>query len=254
MNLRALNRWQAAAIHVGLSAIIAATVVTVMLVVWYPPPYFNAMGGQRLLKILVGVDVTLGPLLTLIIFNPQKKSLRFDLSVIAALQIAALAYGVWVMFEARPVYAAFAMDRFDIVSANQLEPEDLAAGAPEYRDLPLTGPRVVGIRYPDKDTNTEEWNKLVFTAAAGKDVGEFPKYYVPYADIAAAVLKKAKPLSTLANNKPDARTRIQAFVERSGRPESEFVYVPFTGRGDSMTAVLDARDARIVGYLPIDPE
>jgi hypothetical protein len=250
MNLRSLNRWKAAAIHLGLSALIAATVVTIMLLVWYPPPYFNAMGGQGLIKILVGVDVTLGPLLTLIIFNPTKKSLRFDLSVIAALQITALAYGVWVMFEARPVYTAFAKDRFDIVSANQLDPPDLAAGPPEYRDLSLTGPRVVGIRYP---ADTEEWNKLVFSSVGGKDVGNFPKYYVPYADIAADVLKKAKPLSTLAMNKPEAKTKVQAFVARSGRPEADFVYVPFVGRGDAMTAVLDAHDAKIVGYLPIDP-
>jgi hypothetical protein len=30
--------------------------------------------------ILLGVDVVLGPLITLIIFNPKKKSLRFDLA------------------------------------------------------------------------------------------------------------------------------------------------------------------------------
>ena len=94
LRLESLNRWKAAAIHLSLSALIAATVVTVMLLVWYPPPHFHAMGGEGLLKVLVGVDVTLGPLLTLIIFNPKKKSLRFDLSVIAALQVAALAYGV----------------------------------------------------------------------------------------------------------------------------------------------------------------
>jgi len=85
MTLASLNRWKAAAIHLGLSVLIAATVVTVMLLVWYTPPYFDTMGGTGLLKILVGVDVTLGPLLTLIIFDPRKKGLRFDLSVIAAL-------------------------------------------------------------------------------------------------------------------------------------------------------------------------
>lgn len=251
MQLTALNRWKAAGIHLGLSALIAATVVAVMLLAWYPPPYFDAMGGKGLLKILVGVDVTLGPLLTLIIFDPKKKSLKFDLSVIAALQIAALAYGVWVMFEARPVYMAFALDRFDIISAQQLDQADLDAGPPEYRALPLGGPRMVGIRYPDK--NTEEWNKLVFASVGGKDVGEFPKYYVPYADIAADVLKKAKPLSALAKDKPETKAKVQAFADRAGRPEADFVYVPIVGRADTMTAILDARDASVVGYLPIDP-
>lgn len=253
MTLTSLNRWKAAAIHLGLSALIAATVLTAMLLVWYPPPYFDAMGGQGLVKILVGVDVSLGPLLTLIIFNPKKKSLRFDLSIIAALQVTALVYGVWVMFEARPVYTAFALDRFDIVSANEIDPADLADAPPEYRDLPLAGPRVVGIRYPDKQKETEAWNKLLFTAAAGKDAPQFPKYYVPYADIAADVLKKAKPLATLAKEKPESKSEVDAFVAKSGRAESDFVYVPLMGRGAAMTAVLDARDAKIAGYLPVDP-
>src|SRR5438477_12331787 len=85
MTLASLNRWKAAAIHLGLSVLIAATVVTVMLLVWYTPPHFDTMGGTGLLKILVGDDLTLAPLLTLIIFDPRKKGLRLDPSLIAAL-------------------------------------------------------------------------------------------------------------------------------------------------------------------------
>jgi hypothetical protein len=116
------------------------------------------MGGMGLLKILVGVDVTIGPLLTLIIFDTRKKSLRFDLSVIAFLQIVALAYGVYIMFEARPVYTAFVKDRFEVVPADQLDAVDLAEGPAEYRMLssraanggrPLPGP-----------VDTEEWKSL----------------------------------------------------------------------------------------------
>jgi hypothetical protein len=253
MKLASLNRWRAAAIHLGLSALIAATVVTVMLLVWYPPPYFGTMGATGLLKILIGVDVTLGPLLTLIIFDTRKKSLGFDLSVIATLQVVALAYGVWIMFEARPVYAAFAVDRFDVVSANELDQVDLDA-APKYRDLSWTGPRVVGVRLPDKDRDPEEWNKLLFTGVAGKDAPQYPKYYVSYADVAADVIKKAKPLSELVRAKPDSKADVDAFVARAARPQSDLVYVPLNGRGGSATAVVDARDARIVGFIPIDPE
>ena len=39
----------------------------------------------------VSVDVTLGPLITLIIFKPGKKGLLFDLVVIGMMQSAALA-------------------------------------------------------------------------------------------------------------------------------------------------------------------
>ena len=94
----------------------------------------------------------------------------------------------------------------------------------------------------------------MFSGAAGKDVPQFPKYYVPYADVAADVRKKAKPLSALIGVKPGGKAAVEAFVARSGRAEGDFAYVPLTGRGGSVTAVVDARDARIIGFIPIDPE
>ena len=107
MTLASFSRWQAFLIHLGISALIAATVVALVLAVWYPPPYFAGMGGPVLLRLLIGVDVVLGPLITLIVFDPAKPRLKYDLMTIAALQVAALAYGGMVMFEARPVYNVF---------------------------------------------------------------------------------------------------------------------------------------------------
>ena len=111
MNLMSLNRWKASTIHLACSALIATTIIVLMLALWYPGAYFTAMGGQMLVLIVVGVDVVLGPLITLIIFDTRKKSLKFDLGVIVAVQVAALVYGCYVMFEARPVYNVFVVDR-----------------------------------------------------------------------------------------------------------------------------------------------
>jgi hypothetical protein len=138
MTLDRYTRWQAAPIHLLISAVIATLVVGTMLLVWYPQPYFLAAGGITLVLLLVGVDVVLGPLLTLIVFDPKKKSLKIDLAIIAALQLAALAYGGWTMFSARPVYVAFAGDRFHLVAANEISPADLDKAAMEYRSLPLS--------------------------------------------------------------------------------------------------------------------
>ena len=250
--LASLNRWKAAAIHLGISVLIAITVVAVMLALWYPQPYFDAMGGTGLLKLLVGVDVTIGPLLTLIIFDRRKKSLRFDLSAIAFLQIAALVYGVYVMFEARPVYTVFVKDRFEVVPADQLDAADLAEGPPEYRTLSLAGPRVVGVRFPDQ-SNAEEWNKLVFSGVAGKDIQNFPKYYVPFAEVVPTVRAKAQPLSALLKDHPERESAVRAIVAKSGQAEDALAFVPLMGRENAMTAVVDRRDAHLVGVLPIDP-
>jgi hypothetical protein len=75
-----MSRWKASSIHLALSATIAVSVLALMLLLWYAPPFFSALGGYHLLLILLGVDVSLGPLITLIIFNPKKdrKALTFD--------------------------------------------------------------------------------------------------------------------------------------------------------------------------------
>ena len=59
MELASLNRWKASLIHLGISAAIGVTVVTLMLVIWYPRPYFSAMGGASLILLLIGVDVVM---------------------------------------------------------------------------------------------------------------------------------------------------------------------------------------------------
>lgn len=107
------------------------------------PPFFEALGGRRLIALIVGVHVVLGPLITLIVFDARKKIklLKFDLAAIVILQLAALAYGVHIAFQARPAYLLFVKDRFEIVTANQLEPEQLAkVTRPEFKTAPFSGP------------------------------------------------------------------------------------------------------------------
>src|SRR5688572_11809421 len=64
---RKLTRWQASGLHLLISIAIAAAALAVTLLVWYPRPLFEASGGTGLLYILVGVDVAIGPLITLVV-------------------------------------------------------------------------------------------------------------------------------------------------------------------------------------------
>ena len=144
-----MSRWKASAIHVCISAAIAALMVGIMWMLWYPPPYFDAMGGGMLIALIVGCDVTIGPLITLIIFKSGKKGLNTDLAIIGCVQLAALAYGTYTIFIARPVFTVFAVDRFEVVAANGIKSEDLAkATSPAFSSLSFTGPRVVAARLP----------------------------------------------------------------------------------------------------------
>jgi len=62
------------------------------------------------------VDVILGPLITLTVFNRSKprSELVRDLTVVGLIQLAALGYGLWTVFVARPVHLVFEYDRFRV--------------------------------------------------------------------------------------------------------------------------------------------
>ena len=79
-----------------------------MLLWWYSPPFFMFDGGWQVLRLIVLVDVVLGPLFTLIVFDRAKRALRRDLAVIALVQAAALAYGAWIMHAYRPAFIVYA--------------------------------------------------------------------------------------------------------------------------------------------------
>lgn len=251
MTLAALNRWQASALHLALSAAIAVLVVTLMLLLWYPQQYFTAMGGDTLILILIGVDVVVGPLITLIIFDPKKKGLRFDLAVIATLQLAALAYGVSVMFAARPAYNAFVVDRFEVIAANAVDAESLAKAGAEYRTLPLTGPKIIAVRQPD---DAKRLADIVLSAMdGGPDLANLPELYVPYAQFRQDAAKKARPLADLAKRQPQEAAVIRAFVAASGRAEDAMGFLPMKARNQDMAVIVDNKSGEFVGILPVHP-
>lgn len=165
----AMNRYRAALTHFGISALVVGTVFVLVYFLWYPEPLFRGAGGRDLFLVLALVDITVGPLITLIIFKPGKKGLKFDLATIAVLQIAALAYGTHVVFEARPVWVVFLKDRFDLVRANQVQEESREKAKAPYRSLSLTGPKIAAARIPE---DPDEQFRTMITALAGVDVSK----------------------------------------------------------------------------------
>jgi hypothetical protein len=218
MSARALSRWQAAGTHLLICAAIAAAVITLMLGVWYPGPLFEAAGGSGLLYILVGVDVIVGPLLTLVVFKSGKRGMKFDLTVIGLVQVAALAYGVHVVFLARPAFIVFVKDRFELATAADLDPAELAAAKyPQFRSPPWSGPLLAAADMP---TDPAEHTKVVMAAFSGLDLQNFPRYFVPYAERAGEVLAKADTIERLRKIEPAIAKVVDEYLKSSGTGEA----------------------------------
>ena len=247
-----ITRWKASGIHLLICGLIALTVLAVMLYMWYPQPYFEALGGKRLLMILLGVDLTLGPLITLIIYNPKKKRLKFDLTVIAFLQLAALAYGVSVLFEARPVYLVFTIDRFEVVSAQDLMTEEMdKVTNDDFKSISITGPKLVTVIMPD---DLKERERILFSALeGGPDLQGMPQYYVSYAETTETVLGRIKSLKDLPDFGSEFKSMITKKAQEEGYNESDVGYLPVRAGNKFITAIMSQENAEIIKLIDTDP-
>jgi len=246
-----MNRYKAALIHLGISAAIGLAMLAFMLAVWYPGPFCEAVGGGGLVLILLGVDITIGPLITLVVFDKAKKSLKFDLSVVALLQLCAFLYGVSVIFAARPAYVAFVIDRFELVRAVEIDPEDLKTAKLErFRTLPLLGPQVIGVQRP---TGIEERTRAMDLALQGKDIHLRPEYYVPYDTQKPQVKQKLQPMKRMKDLNPAAVADIDRHIKDTGRTEEQLGFLPLRARDKDLSAVVDRATGDILGYWPYRP-
>ena len=245
--LRKISRYRAATAHLFISATIASGALTAMLVFWFPPPYFKAMGGIELMALIVGVDIALGPLLTLIVFDVRKKSLPFDLLCIAALQLCALGYGVYAMHLGRPVFTVFTGQALAVVSAAEIDPDELTKGRlEEFRHLGLTGPKLVATTPP---SDPQELANLVFAEMAGFGIQKLPRYYVPYAERKDALRAAMRPL-----DRPEAAGGIDAeklrdYLGRNGKNPAGLRYLPVITHQGNMIGILDAVSGELLDIL-----
>lgn len=103
-NFNLVGRLKATAIHLICSLLIFIFVIWIMLTYWYPMPHFQINGGWQGTKIMVLVDLIIGPALTFFIYNTRKplKELKIDLSIIIILQSILLLYGLTQVYSQRP--------------------------------------------------------------------------------------------------------------------------------------------------------
>lgn len=244
------NRIVAFLIHLGLSAIIALIAVAIVFFVWYPAPLHAAVGVTQIILILLAVDVTLGPVITLIIYKPGKPGLKFDLAVIAALQLAALSYGMNTVFQGRPAFIVFSVDQFEIARASDIDPDSARLAMLNGNQAAIagwTGPRWVAAVASSDPKRAQE---IMFSSVqGGPDWPQLPELFVPFQQVKDQVLAKAKPLRELrALNGRDDSLKAPDNIK-----DSHVMWLPLRGKVRDMVVLVDADSASILGVIDINP-
>ncbi|HLF09714.1 MAG TPA: TfpX/TfpZ family type IV pilin accessory protein [Gammaproteobacteria bacterium] len=251
-----VSRSRAFLTHLGISASIVGLVCALIFFVWYPHPYFQATGAWHVLRVLIGVDLVVGPLLTLIVFKPGKWGLKFDLCVIALVQLTALIYGVSVIYMERPYFTVFAVDRFYVLAHKDVDQTQLAdrklTNVSRLGAKPLVGPLLVVATRP---SDTAGMQRLVDETVFGSrpDIERRPEFWSAYAEQTSQVLARSRPIATLKAQRPRAARDIDRLVAALGRPEDELAFLPIIAKNRDLSMIIDTSDGMPLDVLDVDP-
>ncbi|PKI13053.1 hypothetical protein CXF71_20350 [Colwellia sp. 12G3] len=119
--------------------IVVAIIALFCQFLWFPAPFLQIDGTWFALLILATVDITLGPLLTLLLVSSKKsiRDLTLDMSVILVIQISALGYGL-TQIEQERTYAIVHLDGvFNLVAKKEIAKLQLIAKQrlPKYQGI-----------------------------------------------------------------------------------------------------------------------
>lgn len=241
------ERLKAFLIHLSISSCIVLVFAFFIFQIWFPTPLHQLLDVQHIFGLVFFVDITVGPILTFCVFNSAKKSLKLDLALIAAVQIAALLYGIWTVFSARPVWLVFTGDRFDVVRANELDSRNLDKAAAIYKNPPLLGYGIVAARNP---SDQRELSLITYESAfGGPDIQHRPNLYLPLNDLKEVLLQKIHPISELEkfNSAQSVNETLKKYSFANG-------WIPLRGEDDRDAVILlNTPETNELAIVPLKP-
>ena len=248
----AISRGRAFVTHLLSSAAIVSAVCVLVFFLWYPHPYFRISGAWNPLRVLIGVDLVLGPLMTLLLFKPGKKGLWFDVCVILTVQLAAFVYGVTVIYTERPYFNVFAVDRFTVLTRSEVDQAEWNEAGGRLGGKPLVGPVLaVAMRPTDPAAQQRLLDETVF---GGKpDIDHRPGSWVPYRQQMSQVVASARPLTALHSSRPDVRAQIEQLPDRLGLPAQRLAFLPVAARERYLALVIDTTTGVPLEAIEQDP-
>ena len=241
-------RLKAFGLHFFSSVFIISVFLGMVFFIWFPGPFSEIYNTWDAIKIIVAVDVILGPLCTLIIFDIRKKTkeLKLDMLAIVTLQLIALGWGVHVTYSVRPVFIVFHQGDFFAFAESDLR-------IPALTDKSLTpaiwkAPRVVYVK-PPKDG--QEYRDIILNQLVGDvhTVHYLTSRYLPIENMKHEdVLKQALKLDAKYRN-PDIKTYVNNFVNEHGGAVADYAFFPVKGGSSNGTLVLQRKTGEIAGYI-----
>ena len=232
--------------HLFISLIIALLVIGLVFFVWYPSPLATAVGVTQIFLMMLAIDVIVGPVLGLLIYKEAKKNLKFDLSVIITIQIAALCYGVFSIEQGRPVWIAYNVDRFELVRKNEVITDHIDQALAQFQHTSWFKPQYVAVQFAADKKQREE--DMFAEALGGISIAQKPERYVALSKVVPQIKTHAQSLDILKNFNDGKK--LQSILAKYPQANA---FVPLKAGHVDMTVLLDKNTGEVIKIVDLRP-
>ncbi len=244
-----MTKKRAALRHLWPSLIVLAIIAGLILLVWYPYPFLQFKANDKFSLTLVIAAVIFGPAMTWFLYREGKWGLVFDLVVVVLIQLAAIAWATFALYQNRPYFMVFTVDRFEVLSIREVEFSN--PGQLKFLDKPTVGPNLLYANMPVEPAAFQKLLKEVMFE--GKPDLQFrPEFWSLYRERQLQTLAISKPLATLRRARPESVNAIDKLVRQNGGDITQLTFVPGMIKDGNFAAILDADSGEILDSLAID--
>ena len=249
-----VQKLKALATHLSISAVLVAVAVFLMLTRWFPQPLFETDGGGVGLKLIVLVDLVLGPLLTFVVFNPRKsrRDLVMDLGLIAAVQLAAFGWGIHNIHQVRVQTLAYYQGQFWSVTADTYAGQVITPGG--WSRYGARAPYVVAVGEP-KDGDQAS-GVAAYQMMKGLKPQELEFLYQPFVGHQNPNRAGGWTYTALSAQHADIAAAARAWASRHSLQAEGLRYYRLQGFFGAAVAVFDPQGQWLGGFsgqLPVAP-
>ena len=244
-----MTRSRAAIIHLWPSLLLLGVLACLIFLAWYPYPFRHFEESGKFALALTLCAVLIGPAMTWLVYSAGKRGLLFDLVVISLIQIAAVAWGTLSLYQDRPYFMVYTVDRFDVLSRRDVDLATITES--NFLDKPLMGPVLLFANMP---SDPAAYQKLLHEVMfEGKPDLQFrPEFWSLYTERKQLALQNSRPLGDLRSKNPDSGRAIDRSVKRHGGNIELLRFVPAMQKGGQFAVILDA-DGNVVDMLMTNP-
>ena len=232
--------------HLSISFLIALLVIGLVFFVWYPAPLAKAVGVTNIFLMMLAIDVIVGPILGWLVYQEGKKTLKFDLSVIILIQIAALCYGVFSIEQGRPAWLVYNVDRFELVRKNELVDTNIQQAQPRFQKPSWFKPQYVATEFA-KDIQQRN-DEMFAEVLGGISIAQRPERYVELTQAKTQIQQRALPLVELQQYNP--KTDVEKTLAEYPKANA---WLPLKANAVDMVVLVNKESASIIKIVDLRP-